>query len=151
MSTVHGLAEERRPRTRLRLAVVVVAALAAVGALAASGLGRDVVFYRTPEELVGDDSLVGERVRLGGVVAPGSIDEGEGVIRFTLTDGADVPVLYTGSLVGVFQEGQGALVEGSLDEDGVFRGDLLMVRHDNTYEGSDGTTYTPPASKEDQP
>lgn len=144
MNTTDGATGRRPPRTRLRLAVVIAVALAAVGALAASGLGRDVVFYRTPAELAGDESLVGERIRLGGVVDPGSIEKGEGVVRFTLTGGAQVPVVYTGRLVGVFQEGQGALVEGAMGEDGVFRGDYLMVRHDNTYQGSDGTTYTPP-------
>lgn len=134
-----------RRRTRLRLAAVIAVALAAVGVLAASGLDENLVFYRTPTELMRDGAPDGGRVRLGGLVVEGSIDKGQGVVRFTLTDGVtDVPVVYTGRLVGVFQPGQNALVEGTLDPQGVFHGERLMVKHSNTYRGPDGKTYTPP-------
>jgi len=53
----------------------------------------------------------------------------------TATDGvADVPVVNTGQPRGVFRDGQGAVVEGVLGRDGVFRSDLVLVKHSNSYE-----------------
>ncbi|MGH8774383.1 MAG: cytochrome c maturation protein CcmE [Jiangellaceae bacterium] len=135
----------RRGGTRVRLAVLVVVALAGIGVLAVSRLDETLVYYRTPTELVNDAGLTGERVRLGGLVQPDGLDKDADEVTFTLTDGTtEVPVVFTGSLGGVFQAGQNALVEGTLGEDGVFRGDQLMVKHTETYQGPDSQAYTPP-------
>jgi cytochrome c-type biogenesis protein CcmE len=138
-----------RPPTapRARLAVVGVVAVAALGVVAASGLDDSLVYYRTPSELSGQPTSPGERLRLGGMVQPGSVSQGgqDGqVVRFVLTDGAaDVPVAHRGDPPGVFQEGQGALVEGTFDDDGTFRSDFLVVKHSNEYRGPDGEAYEP--------
>ena len=123
--------------SRVRLLAVAGVAVAALGILAASGLGDSLVYYRTPSEL-GTDVPANATVRLGGLVKTGTIEEaGEGV-RFVLTDGvADVEVLHINEVRGVFQEGQGALVEGRLASDGVFHSELLMIRHDNEYRAVD--------------
>lgn len=128
----------RRPRTRLRLALVIVVVLAGVGVLAVSGLGESLVFYRSPTELATDPALVGQRVRVGGEVAPGSVREDPDGVSFTLSDGTtDLPVVYRGTVPGVFQAGEGALVEGVLGADGVFRGERLMVKHSEDYRAPD--------------
>ena len=123
-----------RPRTRLL--VVAVTALAAIGLLAASGLDDSLVYYRSPAEASSLTAADG-RIRLGGLVEPGSVVLDGEVVRFVLTDGvADVEVLHLGDPPGVFQEGQGALVEGAFDGGGVSRSDLLIVKHSNEYEAS---------------
>jgi cytochrome c-type biogenesis protein CcmE len=67
-------------------------------------------------------------------------------VEFVLTDGvSDVSVLYHGQPPGVFQQGQGAVVEGSFGSDRVFRSDFLVVKHSNEYRRQDGTPYRPPA------
>lgn len=117
-----------------RILVVALVAIAAVGGLAASGLGDSLVYYRTPTELRAAPPPSDERLRLGGMVVRGSVVADGDSVRFTLTDGAsDVAVVHSGVPQGVFREGQGALVEGSVGADGVFRSDLLMVKHDNEY------------------
>lgn len=147
-----GARRGRRVGMRWRLAAVVAVVLAGVGLLAASGLQGTLVYYRTPTELVTNPALGAERVRLGGLVLPGSVQRAPGVVRFTLSDGAnDVRVAYTGPLVGVFQAGQGALVDGTYGADRVFRADALMVKHNNTYRGPDGKTYTPPTGSATSP
>ena len=134
-------------RPRVRLAVVGVTAVAAVGVLAASGLGDSLVYYRTPSEAASAAADQAERIRLGGLVRPGSVLAEDGKVRFVLTDGAsDVEVMHQGDPPGVFQEGQGALVEGSFDDDGLFRSDVLIVKHSNEYRAEDGGTYQPPSS-----
>lgn len=123
-----------RPRTR----VLVVAAVAVVslGALAASGLDDNLVYYRTPTELAEEPAPDEAVLRVGGMVPEGSLERTPEGMRFTLTDGVtDVEVLHTGEVRGVFQEGQGALAEGRMGPDGVFRSSQLMVQHDNEYRG----------------
>lgn len=135
----------RQPlRLRARLAVLAVVGVAAVGLLWLSGLDDSLVYYRTPSELSPVASPPEERVRLGGMVKPDSVRYEGDTVRFVLTDGAqDITVAHRGDPPGVFQEGQGALVEGSLAADGVFRSDLLVVRHSNEYRRSDGEVYEP--------
>ena len=116
-------------------ALVAVVVLAAVGVVAVAGLQGSLVYYKTTSELLSDHSLVGHRVRLGGLVVKGSVHRTADGVRFELTDGvAEVPVVNTGQPRGVFREGQGAVVEGVLGADGVFRSDVLLVKHSNSYE-----------------
>ena len=133
------------PGRRWRLVVVVAVVLGAVTVLAVAGLNRTLVYYRTPTELVADHSLIGKQVRIGGLVAPGSLRRDGQVVRFTLTDGAtDVPVVFTGPINGVFAAGRDALVDGHYTPAGVLDGDELMVKHDDSYRGPNGKPYTPP-------
>ena len=130
---------------RWRLAVVVAVTLGAVAVLALAGLNHTLVYYRTPTELVTDHRLVGKQVRVGGLVQPGSLHRDGQTVTFTLTDGAtDLPVRFTGAINGVFAPGRDALIDGRLTPTGVFDGDELMVKHDNSYRGPDGKPYTPP-------
>lgn len=128
---------------RVRLTVVGVVLLAAVGLLAATSVGEDLVYYRTPSEVSAGAEGTG-RVRLGGMVVPGSVTDDGPTVRFVLTDGAaEVAVEHQGDPGGVFQEGQGALVEGEFDG-AVFRSDFLVVKHSNEYRAADGEPYSPP-------
>lgn len=124
-------------RPRLRLLVVAVVAVAAIGVLAASGLSASLVYYHSPTEAAELSADAG-RIRLGGLVQVGSVERRGEEVRFVLTDGVNgVAVTHVGDPPGVFQEGQGALVEGAFDEAGMFRSDLLIVKHSNEYEAPD--------------
>ncbi|MBW3606334.1 MAG: cytochrome c maturation protein CcmE [Actinobacteria bacterium] len=121
-------------RPGVRLLIVAGVALVAVGTVASVGLGDNLVYYRTPAELSVSPAAPAERVRLGGLVVDGSVRRGDDGVTFVLTDGtAEVTVVHGGDPEGVFAEGQGAVVEGVMAEDGVFRSDLLMVKHSNEY------------------
>lgn len=127
------------------LAAVMLVVLAGLGAYGMAG-DDTVVYYQTPSELADDPPPPEAPVRLGGLVVEGSVERRGERVRFVLTDGvADIDVVHDGQVRGVFQEGQGALVEGRATGDGVFRSELLMVQHDNTYQaddaGSDGERY----------
>lgn len=139
-----------RPRRRApwRLLLVAAVVLAAVGVLAGAGLQGNLVYYKTTSELVADPGLQGDRVRLGGLVLAGSVERTPGGVSFLLSDGVqDVRVVNAGQPKGVFTEGQGALVEGVYDQTGVFRSDVLLVKHSNEYKAPDGTTYVPPGQR----
>jgi cytochrome c-type biogenesis protein CcmE len=124
-----------RHRFRIRLLLVAAVVLATVGVLAFAGLSGSLVYYKTPSEVLADHSLVGSRLRLGGLVERGTVPHTAYGVALALTDGVtSVPVVNSGQPQGEFREGQGAVVEGVLGADGVFRSDVLLVKHSNQYE-----------------
>ncbi len=74
-------------------------------------------------------------MRLGGLVVEGSVSREGGQVRFELTDGeTELTVSSPEAPPDTFREGQGAVVEGRLGEDGVFRATRIIVRHSNEYQ-----------------
>ena len=77
----------------------------------------------------------GRSVRIGGLVETGSLSRpGGATILFKVTDLKEtVPVSYTGLLPDLFREGQGVVVEGKLDSQGLFIADQVLAKHDERY------------------
>ncbi len=124
------------PRRAGRVALVAVV-LAAGGLLVTSALRDTVTYYRTPGELLDDPGLAGHRVRLGGDVVPGSLRQDGALVVFRLAEaGHEITVEQRGAPPQTFREGTGAVVEGTLSPDGVFRSDQVVVRHGNEYRPS---------------
>jgi cytochrome c-type biogenesis protein CcmE len=127
------LPPRRRPWGILVLVAVVVAVVAY---LAFSSIGNALVYYRTPSELLArGDAAVGETMRLGGQVLPGSVSGPATDLTFVLSDGdAEVTVHSQVAPTRSFREGSGAVVEGRLGANGVFEADQGIVKHDENYE-----------------
>jgi cytochrome c-type biogenesis protein CcmE len=106
----------------------------AVG-LVLSALKDSIVFFNSPTDVVEKQIAPGTRIRLGGLVAAGSLVREENLlVQFQLTDGnRAVRVRYQGILPDLFREGQGAVTEGALDTSGVFRADNVLAKHDENY------------------
>nr|WP_055501537.1 cytochrome c maturation protein CcmE [Nonomuraea pusilla] len=120
-------------RRRLPL-LLVVAGAAVFCVLAVSGMGQGLVYYRTPTELAGRAADPAHRLRVAGLVLPGSVREDGGMLRFQLTDGVTrVDVVHRGERAPLFRAGQGAVAEGSLGADGLFHSDRLMLKHSDEY------------------
>ena len=130
------MTQERRRR---QVIIVVALAIAAgvLAFLAFGGIGENLVYYWSPSELhAAGNKAVGASIRLGGLVEEGSIEYGEGSeISFAVTDG-DARVVVTSTAVppAMFREGIGVVVEGTIDADGHFVTQRLMVKHDNEYQ-----------------
>ena len=113
--------------------------LAMLGLLAlASGLvlkafRQNLVFFITPSEIVQGTAPAGERFRLGGLVAPGSVHRDGNDLKFAVTDGArEVKVSYRGQLPDLFREGKGVVAQGRLA--GLqFVADEVLAKHDENY------------------
>ena len=130
------MSKERR-RRRVVTVVAIAVVLGVLAFLAFGGLGENLVYYWSPSELVasGDDAM-GATVRLGGLVAPGSVDRSDDglTLRFAVTDGkAQVPITTKSVPPAMFREGIGVVVEGSLAKNGEFQTQRLLVKHDNEY------------------
>jgi len=121
---------------RLILAVVALGGVAGAGVLAASALRDEAAYFRTPAEVKAGKAEVGEAMRLGGMVAAGSIKrQSDGVtIRFVATDGkASIPVQFTGIVPDLFAENAGMVADGRLRADGIFVADRILAKHDERY------------------
>lgn len=75
------------------------------------------------------------RIRIGGLVLPGSIKTGgSDTVSFEVTDHkADLEVHYAGVLPDLFRDGQGVVVEGRLAPGGSFQADRVLAKHDARY------------------
>lgn len=121
---------------RLVLALVALVGVAGAGVLAASALRDEAAYFRTPVEIQDGKATVGEAMRLGGMVAAGSIKrQRDGLtIRFVATDGkASVPVEYTGIVPDLFGEESGMVADGRMRADGTFVADRILAKHDERY------------------
>jgi cytochrome c-type biogenesis protein CcmE len=122
-----------------RLILVILALLAIIGAglIAAWSLRNQANYFYLPEQMAATPPDVGQAVRLGGMVQPGSITtETDGVtVNFMVTGNTDdaIPVRYSGILPDLFVEGSGVVAEGSLGPNGVFKATNLLAKHDENY------------------
>lgn len=131
MSSAHG-------RRRSALVVAVVIIVAAFGFLLYGGIDKNVVFFLTPQELLArGTSAYDVPVRLGGLVAPGSVkwDADKLDLRFVVMDsgGQSVNVHSRGAPPQMFRDGMGVVVEGRYHRSGVFESTNLMIKHSNEY------------------
>ena len=98
-------------------------------------LRDNVVFFFSPTEISAKAVGPGVHLRLGGLVKDGTLVRSESKsIAFSVTDlTRDIAVTYTGVVPDLFREGQGVVVEGALDQSGIFRATTGLAKHDERY------------------
>lgn len=122
-----------------RLVLIIAALIAIIGAglIAAWTLRNQANYFYLPEQMAATPPAVGQAVRLGGMVQPGSLTtEADGVtVNFMVTGNTEdaIPVRYSGILPDLFVEGSGVVAEGSLGANGVFMATNLLAKHDENY------------------
>ena len=128
-------------RKKRRLALIGAAAivLAVAVALVLVALSDSIVFFNSPSDVIARQVKPGTRLRLGGLVTPGSIVRDDQLdMHFEVTDGnRSIKVAYHGILPDLFREGQGVVAEGTLEPGGDFRADTVLAKHDETYMPKD--------------
>jgi cytochrome c-type biogenesis protein CcmE len=124
----------RKQRRSVLIGTCLAVLAVAVGLMLFAFRGS-IVFFYTPSEIASQHLKPGERFRLGGLVATGSVKHLNGAtVDFTITDKRKaLPVTFTGILPDLFREGQGVVAEGSLGADGVFHADDVLAKHDARY------------------
>ena len=124
-----------RKQRRAVFIVLSIGVLSVAVLLVAVALRDTIVFFHTPKEVADKAIPAGKRIRLGGLVAQGSLVRGAGTsIEFAITDTVrTISVSYTGILPDLFREGQGVVAEGKLDTSGRFLADTVLAKHDENY------------------
>jgi len=123
-----------RKQRRLILIGGSLGVLAVAAALVLNALNDSIVFFNSPTDIAEKHIAPGSRIRVGGLVKPGSVQRGENLnIRFEVTDGkSDVAVRYQGIVPDLFREGQGVVTEGKLEAGGI-AADMVLAKHDERY------------------
>jgi cytochrome c-type biogenesis protein CcmE len=124
-----------RKQRRFALIAGGVSVLGVAVLLVLFAMKDSIVFFNSPTDVMEKHIAPGARIRLGGLVAPGSVSRGnELAVHFEVTDGnRAIAVTYQGVLPDLFREGQGVVAEGALDGAGVFKADNVLAKHDETY------------------
>lgn len=130
------------PRRKQRLAVVGVVGLLVVSAIGLMlyALNDSIDLFYTPSEIIegknGQKPQVGQRLRIGGMVVPGSVkrDSESLAVSFDLMDtGPIVTVTYSGILPDLFREGQGIVATGVLTDATSIKAQEVLAKHDEEY------------------
>ena len=124
-----------RKQRRLVLIGSSLGVLALAAALVLSALKDSIVFFNSPTDVAEKKIQAGSRIRLGGLVKPGSLQRGDQLaVRFEVTDGNNaMRVNYQGILPDLFREGQGVIAEGTLEPGGMLKADSVLAKHDEKY------------------
>ncbi|MEP4890056.1 MAG: cytochrome c maturation protein CcmE [Aliiglaciecola sp.] len=130
------------PRRQKRLfgILAIVLLVAAAVWMMLSALSENIDHFYTPSEIIdgkeGIKPTVGQRLRIGGMVVPGSVqrDQESLSVSFDLADvGPIVTVRYAGILPDLFREGQGIVATGRLTENNLIVADEVLAKHDEEY------------------
>ena len=122
---------------RMKLLVGGLVLAGAVAYLAVAGVRSGWVYYVAVDEFVGEAAVVGQRVRLTGTVAEEGLEVKPGAMaaKFELAgQRRRVAVRYRGAVPDLFKAGAPVVVEGKLDDAGVFQADKLLTKCASKYE-----------------
>jgi len=129
-------------KKQVKFGVGIGVIVASMGFLAWLGYGESKTYYHTIAELPTlTGAAKGQRMRVGGTVAPGSIHRLSGRIDFVLEgEGKTLPVSYIGSdpLPDTFVDKSQALVEGHPSPDGRFVAEVVQAKCASKYEAAPG-------------
>jgi len=121
---------------RLYILVAGGVALFGAAALILSALNDNITLFYSPLEIASGNIDRTARIRLGGLVAAGTVKHGRGLeTSFDVTDGAaTITVQYEGILPDLFREGQGVIAQGRFRDDKIFYAETILAKHDENYK-----------------
>ena len=97
-------------------------------------LKKNILYFKTPSEIFMSPIKGNSMIRVGGMVKKDSIRQNNKEIRFILTDyKKELIVVYSGTVPNLFSEGQGAVVEGILNDKKYLIADRILAKHDENY------------------
>ena len=105
-----------------------------------SGFQENKTYYVTVVELTGAQASR-RHIRVGGVVAKGTIERHGGQTSFRLAqDAKSIPVTYVGSdtLPDTFKDGAQAIVDGDYQANGNFRAERVQAKCASKYQATPG-------------
>lgn len=131
-------------KRQIRFAVGIGVILLAIAYFAFAGYQEGKAYYSTIDELtLMGERADGKRLRVAGIVQPGSIVRDGKDVSFTLTqdEAHTLAVRYTGSqpVPDTFKDGSEAIVEGHRQQDGSFEADHIQAKCASKYEAEYGS------------
>lgn len=125
----------KRKRKLILLSLMLAGVGLAVG-FTLFALGKNMNVYYDPSEIVAGQVPIDKPIRAGGMVVEGSFERSSDSldVRFAVTDYKEqVWITYNKILPDLFREGQGVIVLGKLNNQGVVEATEVLARHDENY------------------
>jgi len=125
---------------RIKMLIAGLVLIASVGYLAVAGVTSGWVYYLHVDDFVQDPAYQDRRVRLFGLVATENVEVAPAMLtaKFDLHgESVSIPVHYQGVVPDTFKPGGEVMVEGKLDEAGVFQADTLMTKCASKYQSEE--------------
>ncbi len=123
-------------KQRLLLVIFGVAFSSIAIGLIVYAMRANINLFYPPSKIAAGEAPTNRTIRGGGCVKPGSVVRAQDSldISFILTDGtADVPVVFSGILPDLFAEGEAAVVNGMMNDKGIFKAEQVLAKHDENY------------------
>ena len=106
-------------------------------ALVLNALEDKIIFFYSPTDIVTKKEVTkAQNIRVGGLVKKGTWKKPTVGLNhnFTITDlRHEISISYKGIVPDIFREGQGVVVLGKFQADGIFRADEVLAKHDEKY------------------
>ncbi len=120
---------------RLILILTTLVMLSAALLLILFNTKQNIVFFYTPTELIENKITSGVKVRIGGYIKKSSIKKKSiNSYEFKITDNKnEILIFYNGILPDLFREGQGAVIEGSINDQNTVNASKVYAKHDENY------------------
>ncbi len=134
----------KRARNRL-IGVTAIVVLGIAAIFASIGSRGGTAYYKSVEDIAKDKSLVGERVKVGGAVVPGSWDRKSNPMTFEIRDEKDtygtgpiIRVVYSEGVPTTFGDGVTAILTGEIKPDGTLLAGEMITKCPSKYETAKG-------------
>jgi cytochrome c-type biogenesis protein CcmE len=121
---------------RLTVIAVVIIGTSLAAWIALKAFQQSITYFLEPAAVAAGEFNTIDQYRVGGLVKTGSVKRLANAIdvSFAITDCEhDVWIKYTGILPDLFREGQGVVVNGQFDQQGLFIASQVLAKHDENY------------------
>ena len=125
---------------RIKLTIAGLVLVVAVLCLAMAGVRKGWTYYLPVDEFAASDEYQDRRVRLAGTVDEQNVTASPARLTASfdlIGGGARLPVVYSGVIPEMFEPGREVVVEGRLDETGVFQADVMLTKCASKYSSDD--------------
>lgn len=121
-------------KQRLVRLLLILGMIAGLCLFLAGALRENIVFFKTPSELIKLNAS-GQKLRLGGQVVKGSVKSVNDIHTFEVADElCSIKVRFKGRFPDLFREGQGVVAIGTYDvPQKLFKAQQLLAKHDQYY------------------
>jgi cytochrome c-type biogenesis protein CcmE len=124
-------------RSKPKILVAAAVVLAAVGFLAFAGAKDGWVYYLPVDQFVAQETARHSRVRLHGTVSPDNLSVSPASLSASFDlkgQTSSLRINSSGVIPDLFQADRAVVVEGRLDDAGVFQADMLLTKCSSKYE-----------------
>ena len=125
----------KKARSRFMILIILLVSAVIVLFIVLKSLEENVIYFFSPTEIYNKENIsFNKKIRIGGLVKEGSLNNNQTLINFVVTDlNNEIIVSYSGSLPNLFSEGKGVVVEGKLKDKKYFIADKILAKHDENY------------------